>query len=67
MVVVGHSASEDTHDDYGDIQNDYSVHDKLSAIAALDFDDVIEYSELAARAPTLAALERSMTAREKRK
>ena len=67
MVVVGHSASEDTHDDYGDIQNDYSVHDKLSAIAALDFDDVIEYSELAARAPTLAALERSMIAREQRK
>ncbi|WP_343732087.1 site-specific integrase [Duganella sp.] len=67
MVVVGHSASEDTHDDYGDIQNDYSVHDKLAAVAALDFDGVIDYAALAQRAPTLAALERSLAARSKRK
>lgn len=67
MVVVGHSAAEDTHDDYGDIQNDYSVHDKLAAITALDFDGVIDYPALKTRAPTLAALEHSLTARSKRK
>lgn len=67
MVVVGHSAAEDTHDDYGDIQNDYSVHDKLAAIAALDFDAVVDYAALRARTPTLAALEHSLTAKAKRK
>jgi integrase len=56
MVVVGHSAAEDTHDDYGDIQNDYSVRDKLAAIASLNFDGVIDYAALAARAPTMEAL-----------
>lgn len=60
MVVVGHSASEDTHDDYGDIQNDYGVHDKRGAIAVLDFDGVIDYAALAARAPTLKALTGSL-------
>lgn len=60
MVVVGHSASEDTHDDYGDIQNDYSVQDKRDAIAALNFDGVIDYATLAARAPTLKALTGSL-------
>lgn len=66
MVVVGHGAAEDTHDDYGDIQNDYSVHDKLDAIAALDFHRVIDYAALMTRVPTLAALEYSLTARSKR-
>jgi integrase len=60
MVVVGHSAAEDTHDDYGDIQNDYSVRDKLDAIAALSFDGIIDYAALAARAPTLEALALSL-------
>ncbi|MRV74059.1 hypothetical protein GJ700_20325 [Duganella sp. FT92W] len=67
MVVVGHSATEDTHDDYGDIQNDYSVHNKLAPIATLDFNGVIDYVSLMTRAPTLAALEHSLTARSKRK
>jgi integrase len=67
MVVVGHSAAEDTHDDYGDIQNDYSVHDKLTAITALDFEGVIDYTALAARAPTLTTLEQSLAAKSKRK
>jgi hypothetical protein len=61
------SAAEDTHDDYGDIHNDYSVHDKLAAIAALDFSGVIDYPALRSRAPTLEALEHSLTARSNRK
>lgn len=67
MVVVGHSAAEDTHDDYGDIQNDYSVHDKLEAIAALNFDSVIDYSALAARAPKIDFLTRSLLRQAGRK
>lgn len=51
VVVVGHSAAEDTHDDYGDIQNDYSVRDKQAAIEALQFDRVIDYARLAMKAP----------------
>jgi hypothetical protein len=38
MVVVGHSAAEDTHDSYGDIKNDFSIADRKRAIEALKFD-----------------------------
>lgn len=53
MVVVGHSAAEDTHDDYGDIQNDYSVRDKQAAIESLQFDRIIDYAQLAMKAPSV--------------
>lgn len=67
MVVVGHCATEDTHDDYGDIQNDYSVRDKLEAIAALNFDAVIDYAALAARVPTIEFLTRSLIRQAKQR
>jgi integrase len=67
MVVVGHSAAEDTHDDYGDLQNDYSVRDKFNAIMALSFDGILDYSALAACTPTLTLLENSLAAKANRK
>ena len=60
MVVVGHSALEDTHDSYGDMHGDYSVHDKKKAIQALDFDQVINYDALRERAPGPEELRRSL-------
>ena len=56
MVVVGHSAAEDTHDGYGDIKNDFSIADRKRAIDALDFRQALDYRELRKLRPTLTAL-----------
>jgi len=53
MVVVGHSAAEDTHDGYGDRLNDFSIADRKLAIDALQFDRIIDYGGLKERRPTL--------------
>lgn len=66
MVVIGHSTLEDTHDWYGDIQNDYSIEDKAEAINAINFDGVIDYVRLEAKAPTLADLNRALDRRARR-
>jgi integrase len=66
-VVVGHSALEDTHDGYGDIQNDYSINDKRDAIEALNFNEIIRYTMLKSKAPTLAKLEPALARNAKRK
>lgn len=60
MVVVGHSAAEDTHDGYGDIKNDFSIADRKRAIEALKFDQVLCYEDLKKIAPTLADLKRAL-------
>jgi len=54
MIVVGHSATEDTHDNYGDIKNDFSIIDRKRAIDALRFDNIINYESLKKSSPTLA-------------
>jgi integrase len=56
MVVVGHSAAEDTHDGYGDIKNDFSIADRKRAIDALRFESVLDYSALKELRPTLLTL-----------
>ncbi|MYM32649.1 hypothetical protein GTP58_30385 [Duganella sp. CY15W] len=66
-VVVGHSLLEDTHDGYGDMQNDYAAKDRYDAIAALNFDGIIDYNQLAAHTPDLAALNDSLSRQAKRK
>ena len=66
-VVIGHSLLEETHDDYGDIVNDYSARDKQEAIVALQFDGIIDYPALQAKVPTLADLKRAVTRNAKRK
>ncbi|MDQ9171920.1 site-specific integrase [Oxalobacteraceae bacterium R-40] len=59
-VVIGHSLLEETHDDYGDIVNDYSARDKQEAIEALRFDDIIDYAALKTKVPSLADLNRAL-------
>lgn len=66
-VVIGHSLLEDTHDGYGDMQNDNAVKDRYDAIAALNFDGVIDYNQLAAHAPDLATLNHSLSRQAKLK
>jgi integrase len=56
MVVVGHSAAEDTHDGYGDVKNDFSIADRKRAIDALNFLGALNYIELEALRPTLGTL-----------
>jgi integrase len=56
MIVVGHSATDDTHDGYGDIKSDLSVADRKRAIEVLRFDNVLDYNALKALQPTLANL-----------
>lgn len=51
-VLVGHSHAEDVHDNYGDIQNDFSVADRKLAIEALRFTEILDYQGLKARRPT---------------
>lgn len=53
MVVVGHSATEDTHDGYGDMQNDIGVGDRKLAVETLKFDTVLDYDSLRALTPTV--------------
>jgi integrase len=57
MVVVGHSAAEDTHDSYGDIKNDFNVRDRKNAIDALRFGTVLNYSSLKEQQPSLRQLQ----------
>jgi len=61
MVVVGHSAAEDTHDGYGDIKNDFSIADRKRAIDALRFDHVLNYGALKTLRPTLTDLRAALT------
>ena len=61
MVVVGHSAAEDTHDNYGDIKNDFSINDRKRAIQAMDFSGVLDYVRLKNIQPTVAELRDSVT------
>lgn len=56
MIVVGHSAAEDTHDGYGDMKNDFSIADRKRAIDALKFDNVLDYARLVKLRPALADL-----------
>jgi integrase len=60
MVVVGHSAAEDTHDGYGDIKNDFSIADRKRAVDALNFDNVLDYDRLKLLRPTQADLYKAM-------
>jgi integrase len=46
MVVVGHSAIEDTHDGYGDIKNDFNLADRKRAIHTLNFSGILDYADL---------------------
>lgn len=66
-VVVGHSMLEETHDDYGDMFNDYSTADKREAVEALTFEDIIDYEALKAKAPALPDLARAIARNERRK
>ena len=61
MIVVGHSPTEDTHDSYGDIRNDFSVADRKRAIEVLRFDNVLDYNALKVLRPTLADLRNALT------
>jgi integrase len=61
MVVVGHSAAEDTHDGYGDIKNDFSIADRKRAIDALRFDGVLDYDGLKKSRPAQADLRKAVT------
>lgn len=56
MIVVGHSAFEDTHDTYGDIKNDFGIADRKQAIEALKFDNTLNYDDLKRLQPTLIDL-----------
>jgi len=70
MVVVGHSAADDTHDGYGDIKNDFSIADRKHAVDALKFESVLDYSALKGLRPTLLTLHTALmrvTARHRRK
>lgn len=60
MVVVGHSAAEDTHDGYGDIKNDFRVIDRKYAIDALKFEGSLDYVALRELRPTLHTLHDSL-------
>lgn len=51
-AVVGHSLLEDTHDGYGDINNDHSVGSKYEAVEALNFILCLAYDALRQIAPT---------------
>lgn len=66
MVVVGHSALEDTHDGYGDINNDHSIISKHDAIEALNFDSALDYVALRTAAPTVHDLKRALARIAKR-
>jgi integrase len=66
MVVVGHSASEDTHDDYGDIHGDITLTDRQNAIEALDFSDALDFSLLKQRAPTIQQLNAVVSQKKKK-
>ena len=59
MVVVGHSATEDTHDGYGDIKNDFGLTDRKRAIQALDFNGILDYEALFTLRPSLNELQNS--------
>ena len=61
MVVVGHSALEDTHDGYGDVNNDHSIVSKQGAIEALNFDCALDYVALRTAAPMIRDLEQALT------
>jgi integrase len=60
MVVVGHSAAEDTHDGYGDMKNDFIIADRKRAIDALNFDETINYDKLKRTRPTATTLRNSV-------
>lgn len=57
MVVVGHSAVEDTHDGYGDIKNDFNISDRKRAIDALKFENVLNYDSMKKLRPALIDLQ----------
>jgi integrase len=65
-LVVGHSAVDDTHDGYGDVESDYSIQRRLDAIKELNFDGVIDYDRLRQRIPTLELLSKGMEIERKR-
>ena len=46
LVVLGHSAAEDTHDNYGDIRGDISILDRKNCIEALDFSESLDFALL---------------------
>lgn len=60
MVVVGHSPAEDTHDNYGDIKNDFIIADRKRAIDALRFDGVLDYDGLKKLRPTLVDMHKAV-------
>jgi integrase len=61
MVVVGHSPSEDVHDGYGDIKNDFSIADRQRAIQSLNFHNTLDYLALRQMRPSLPQLQRAVT------
>ncbi len=65
-LVVGHSAVEDTHDGYGEVERDYSIERRLDAINALQFDGAIDYDRLKQRSPTLAMLNKGLDTKMRR-
>jgi integrase len=67
MVVVGHNATEDTHDGYGDIKNDFSIADRKRAIDTLRFDDVLNYDSLKKSRPALADMRAAVIRSQARK
>ena len=66
MVVVGHSATEDTHDTYGDIKNDFHIADRKRAIEALQFEQTLNYDSLKELRPTVATLREAIARNKKR-
>jgi len=52
MVVVGHTPADDVHDSYGDIKNDFGIADRKRAVAALQFESVLDYENLKKLRPT---------------
>lgn len=56
MVVVGHSAAEDTHDEYGDIHGDITLQHKKDAIESINFNHVLDFAALKNNAPTASEI-----------
>ena len=52
MIVVGHSATQDTNDEYGNIYTDVSTTARQAAIESLDFSESLDFGALKLRART---------------
>lgn len=67
-VICGHAGDgekHETHDDYIHLEGMFSIVDRKKAIDALDFQRVLDYPALKARAPSLVDLNRALVRNSK--